>query len=60
MAPTNNWEINPLNGTSVFFSISNCDYTILQISPNIMMKGSDHKKSLLLNYYDDSKKQENE
>lgn len=27
---------------------------VWQISPNIMMKGSDHKKSLLLNYYDDS------
>lgn len=28
---------------------------VYQISPNIMMKGSEHKKSLLLNYYDDSK-----
>nr|APG79822.1 putative plasmid replication protein [uncultured bacterium] len=27
---------------------------VYQVSPNIMMKGSDHKKSLLLNYYDDS------
>lgn len=27
---------------------------VWQVSPNIMMKGSDHKKSLLLNYYDDS------
>lgn len=26
---------------------------VYQVSPNIMMKGSDHKKSLLLNYYDD-------
>jgi hypothetical protein len=32
---------------------------VWQVSPNIMMKGSDHKKSLLLNYYDDSKEQEN-
>ena len=28
---------------------------VYQVSPNIMMKGSEHKKSLLLNYYDDSK-----
>lgn len=27
---------------------------VWQVSPNIMMKGSEHKKSLLLNYYDDS------
>lgn len=30
---------------------------VYQVSPNIMMKGSDYKKSLLLNYYDDSKKE---
>lgn len=34
--------------------------SVYQISPNIMMKGSEHKKSLLLNYYDDSKGQEQE
>ncbi|MGG0741169.1 replication/maintenance protein RepL [Niallia taxi] len=34
--------------------------SVYQISPNIMMKGSEHKKSLLLNYYDDSKGQETE
>lgn len=28
---------------------------VWQVSPNIMMKGSEHKKNLLLNYYDDSK-----
>jgi predicted transcriptional regulator len=28
---------------------------VWQVSPNIMMKGSEYKKSLLLNYYDDSK-----
>lgn len=33
---------------------------VWQVSPNIMMKGSEHKKSLLLNYYDDSKSQEGE
>lgn len=27
---------------------------VYQVSPTIMMKGSEHKKSLLLNYYDDS------
>jgi len=32
--------------------------SVYQISPNVMMKGSEHKKSLLLNYYDDSKEQE--
>jgi hypothetical protein len=30
---------------------------VYQVSPNIMMKGSEHKKSLLLNYYDDSKQE---
>ena len=34
--------------------------SVYQISPNVMMKGSEHKKSLLLNYYDDSKEHENE
>lgn len=28
---------------------------VWQVSANVMMKGSEHKKSLLLNYYDDSK-----
>ena len=27
---------------------------VWQVSPNIMMKGSEHKKNLLLSYYDDS------
>jgi len=27
---------------------------VYQVKPTIMMKGSEHKKSLLLNYYDDS------
>lgn len=31
---------------------------VWQVSPNIMLKGNDHKKSLLLNYYDDSKNEE--
>ncbi len=30
---------------------------VYQVSPNIMMKGSDYKKSMLLNYYDDSKQE---
>jgi hypothetical protein len=30
---------------------------VYQVSPTIMMKGSEHKKSLLLNYYDDSGKE---
>lgn len=30
---------------------------VYQVSPNIMMKGSEYKKSLLLNYYDDSKQE---
>ena len=30
---------------------------VWQVSPNIMMKGSEHKKSLLLNYYADEEKQ---
>lgn len=33
---------------------------VWQVSPNIMMKGSDHKKSLLLNYYDDSMQQKDD
>lgn len=32
---------------------------VWQVSPLIMMKGSEHKKSLILNYYDDSNEQEN-
>jgi len=31
---------------------------VYQVSPTIMMKGSEHKKSLLLNYYDDSGKEQ--
>jgi len=31
---------------------------VYQISPTIMMKGSEHKKSLLLNYYADEKNEE--
>lgn len=34
--------------------------SVYQISPNVMMKGSDHKKSLLLNYYDDSMQSEDD
>lgn len=34
--------------------------SVYQISPNVMLKGSEHKKSLLLNYYDDSNEEENE
>lgn len=30
---------------------------VYQVSPTIMMKGSEHKKSILLNYYDDSEKE---
>lgn len=30
---------------------------VYQVSPLIMMKGSEHKKQLLLNYYDDSDQQ---
>lgn len=33
---------------------------VYQISPLIMMKGSEHKKSLLLNYYEDSPQEPNE
>ncbi len=31
---------------------------VYQVNPLIMMKGSEHKKNLLLNYYDDSKIEE--
>jgi predicted transcriptional regulator of viral defense system len=31
---------------------------VYQVSPTIMMKGSEHKKQLLLNYYDDQKQEE--
>lgn len=33
---------------------------VWQVSPLIMMKGSEHKKSLILNYYDDSNEQESD
>lgn len=32
--------------------------SVYQVSPNIMMKGNEHKKSLLLNYYADEKTEE--
>jgi len=32
--------------------------SVYQISPHVMMKGSENKKSLLLNYYDDSMQSE--
>ena len=32
--------------------------SVYQISPNIMMKGSEHKKSLLLNYYEEEETEE--
>jgi len=38
--------------------ISKVQNGVWQVSPHIMMKGSEHKKSLLLNYYDDSSNQE--
>ena len=28
--------------------------SVYQVSPNIMMKGNEHKKQMLLNYYDDA------
>lgn len=31
---------------------------VYQVSPTIMMKGSEHKKQLLLNYYDDQDQQD--
>lgn len=31
---------------------------VYQVSPNIMMKGNDHKKSLLVNYYNDNAENE--
>lgn len=33
---------------------------VYQVNPLIMMKGSEHKKNLLLNYYDDSTQQKEE
>lgn len=32
--------------------------SVYQVSPNVMMKGSEHKKSLILNYYNDSESDE--
>lgn len=32
--------------------------SVYQVNPKIMMKGNEHKKSLLVNYYDDSTKEE--
>ncbi len=39
------------SGISFLTKVSNGVY---QVSPTIMMKGSEHKKNLLLNYYDDN------
>lgn len=33
---------------------------VWQVSPNIMMKGSEHKKSLLINYYNEKDKSQSE
>lgn len=44
------------NGKAFLTRIQNGVY---QVNPLIMMKGSEHKKNLLLNYYDDSTQQEN-
>lgn len=33
---------------------------VYQVSPTIMMKGTEHKKNLLLNYYNDEQEPENE
>lgn len=38
--------------------ISKVQNGVWQVSPNIMMKGSEHKKRILLNYYDDSQEQQ--
>lgn len=43
------------SGKAFLTKISNGVY---QVSPTIMLKGSEYKKSLLLNYYDDSIKDE--
>ena len=47
--------IKLLLGKGFMKKISNGVY---QVSPTIMMKGSEHKKSLLLNYYADEKSEE--
>jgi len=43
------------NGKAFLTRIQNGVY---QVSPLIMMKGSEHKKNLLLNYYDDSNQEQ--
>ena len=43
------------NGKPFLYRVQNGVY---QVNPLIMMKGSEHKKNLLLNYYDDSKTEE--
>lgn len=45
------------NGKSFLYRVQNGVY---QVNPLIMMKGSEHKKNILLNYYDDSKEQSEE
>ena len=45
------------DGTGVPF-IKRIQNGVYQVSPLIMMKGSEHKKNLLLNYYDDNSKDE--
>lgn len=43
------------NGKPFLYRVQNGVY---QVNPLIMMKGSEHKKNLLLNYYDDSTQEE--
>lgn len=46
--------ITLLQGKGFLKKVSNGVY---QVSPTIMMKGSDHKKSLLLNYFNDQQQE---
>lgn len=47
--------ITLLQGKGFLKKVSNGVY---QVSPNIMMKGTEHKKSLLLNYFEDTNSSE--
>ncbi|MEG1972568.1 MAG: replication/maintenance protein RepL, partial [Oscillospiraceae bacterium] len=49
--------ITLLQGKGFLKKVSNGVY---QVSPTIMMKGSEHKKSLLVNYFNDKEQEPND
>ena len=60
----NNTKISLYTVSRIMIRLQNANFikkvknNVYQISPQIMIKGSEHKKTLLLNYYNDSDEKE--